>query len=109
MRNLHRLQQIPKGGLDVLEIISLILLGFLMDLVISLHYRFIAEKRAIPASISSSIYLVASFLVYKHIISDSGSTLVGSISYAIGAGGGCYLAVAYNRKHRKEQKNHEAE
>ncbi len=71
-------------------------IGTLEDFVVSLFYRAIAERRAVPAASISFIHtLLAVFIVGSIIVSKSPWLL---LSYSLGGAIGTYAGVKNNRR-----------
>lgn len=78
-------------------IILLVLAGFTLDAVITLHTRWVAEGKPLKAAGTSLIYLLSSFFVWEYVLIDNGS-FTNKLAYSLGAAVGCYIAVALKQK-----------
>ena len=73
------------------------LAGVLQDFLVTLNWRFIAEKRPILASLFSFVATVVSFVVLYDILTrlDAQRSIISIIVYAAGVGVGTLLGMAF--------------
>jgi uncharacterized protein YebE (UPF0316 family) len=83
--------------MSLFGIILLILMGFILDAVITLHTRWVAEGRPLLASGTSFLYLLSSFFIWEYVLIDNGS-FSNKLAYSLGAAIGCYCAVKIRKK-----------
>jgi len=80
---------------SVLHFLLFVLIGIVLDLIVSTHYLCLSEGKKLGACITCWIYIVASFLMIKIIFNDE--TILLTIAFATGSAIGTFLAMALRK------------
>ena len=78
-------------------LLGLFFAGLALDWLVTLHYRFIASRRRVLATLSNFVVVASSLSALGYLVGPA-STLAEVVAYSTGAALGCYLAVGNCRK-----------
>ena len=79
----------------VLHFLLFVLIGVVLDLIVSTHYLCLSEGKKLGACITCWVYIVASFLMIKTIFNDE--TILLTIAFATGSAIGTFLAMVLKK------------
>ena len=82
------------------------LVGVLQDFLFTVNLRYVAKNKVFLAVLTSFLVTVVNLVVLYNILTqlDSQRTFAAIISYALGIGGGTFLAMKFKLGMREENK-----
>jgi uncharacterized protein YebE (UPF0316 family) len=78
------------------------ILGFILDVIITLQYRAVMSAQPRFAAFLSILITLISMFIIQHLIVSNSALLI--ISYAVGTGGGTLVGMWKNNKQKEREK-----
>lgn len=85
----------------ITEIITMLLLGIMNDVLITLYYIFVGKLLAVPASLITVLITLLNFFIIKEIVISTDWVLI--LFYALGCAIGCFSIILHQKTRLKNK------